>query len=175
MSEIKLIFTGPPGAGKTTAIGAISEIPPVSTDVDATDELLSSKDHTTAAMDFGEVTLDDGTKLRLYGTPGQRRFAHMWQILVQGGLGLIILLDNSRPAPLDDLEIYLDNFADFIERTGVVIAVTRADHPDGPPIEDFQDYLEQRGLVYPVLTADIRRETDVLMLLNVLLSNLEFA
>lgn len=175
MPEIKLIFTGPPGAGKTTAIGAVSEIPPVSTDVDATDDLLSIKEHTTAALDFGEITLDDGTKLRLYGTPGQRRFAHMWQILTQGGLGLIILLDNRRPSPLQDLDIYLDNFAHFIDQTSAVIGVNHAEDPDGLSIDEFYAHLERRGVVHPVLSVDVREATDVLMLLNVLLTNLEFA
>ena len=173
MSEIKLIFTGPAGAGKTTAIAAISEIPPVRTDVDATDDLVAIKEQTTAALDFGEITLDDGSKVRLYGTPGQSRFAHMWPILVQGGLGLVILLDNTRPSPVEDLAEYLDGFADFIAETGAVIGLTRADHPGGTTIDELHHYLEQRGEHHPVLTADVREEADVLMLLNVLLSLLE--
>ena len=76
-------------------------------------------------MDYGEITLDDGQKLRLYGTPGQERFRFMWDIITAGGLGLVLLLDGSRPDPLADMTTYLDNFADFIESTAVVIGVTR--------------------------------------------------
>jgi len=62
MKQIKFIFTGPPGAGKTTAISTISEFPPVSTDVFSTDGLSSLKEKTTVAMDFGQITLDNGQK-----------------------------------------------------------------------------------------------------------------
>ncbi|WP_245391541.1 GTP-binding protein [Thioflexithrix psekupsensis] len=78
MSEIKIVFTGSMGAGKTTAIAAISEIPVINTDVRATDPTtLQRKATTTVAMDYGELTLEDGQKLRLYGTPGQLRFEYM--------------------------------------------------------------------------------------------------
>lgn len=125
MAQLKFIFTGTPGAGKTTAISAISDFPPVSTDAFATDELSDIKEQTTVAMDFGELTLESGERIGLYGTPGQDRFRHMWEILIRGGLGLIILIDNSRPDPLFDLKIYLDNFRQFILETGAVIGITR--------------------------------------------------
>ena len=76
-------------------------------------------------MDYGQITLEDGQVIRLYGTPGQQRFEFMWRIIEQGGLGLIILVDNSSENPLADLAIYLDSFADFIAATAVVIGVTR--------------------------------------------------
>ncbi|HEV55887.1 MAG TPA: GTP-binding protein [Phycisphaerales bacterium] len=175
MAELKFIFTGSPGAGKTTAIAAISEIPPISTDVLATDELADVKNETTAAMDFGEFTLDDGQKVRLYGTPGQQRFEHMWRILAEGALGFVILVDNTRPAPLDDLAIYLDNFADFIDETAVVIGVTRTDIATRHSMVHFQDFVEQRGLVCPVFPADVRDKDDVLLLLDALMASLEYA
>ena len=175
MSEIKLIFTGTPGAGKTTAIGAISEIPPVTTDMAATDELTAQKAETTVAMDFGEISLEDGQKLRLYGTPGQRRFEFMWRILAEGGLGLIVLIDNTRPEPLQDLSIYLDNFADFIRETGAVVGVTRTDLQGSPSVDDYYDFLASRGEMLPVFEADVRKKDDVLMLLDALISTLEFA
>ena len=118
MAELKFIFTGTPGAGKTTAIASISDFPPVSTDMLTTDELSDVKAGTTVAMDFGEFTLASGERVFLYGTPGQERFRHMWEILIKGGLGLIILVDNTRPNPTADLRMYLENFAEFIRQTG---------------------------------------------------------
>lgn len=175
MSQIKLIFTGPPGAGKTTAIATISEFPPVSTDVFATDELADVKERTTVAMDFGEITLEDGQKVRLYGTPGQKRFDFMWEILVQGGLGLVLLIDNRRADPINDLAEYLDNFSNFITETAVVIGVTGTDEKVQPSLDDYYQALEQRGQMYPIFTVDARNRDDVLMMLDVLLTCLEQA
>ena len=100
----KIIFTGPVGAGKTTAIGAISDIPTVVTDASASDMTLNRKGYTTVALDYGLLYLDDRTKVHLYGTPGQERFDFMWEILTNGGIGLILLLDNSRANPLKDMQ-----------------------------------------------------------------------
>ena len=69
--EHKIIFTGPVGSGKSTAIQAYSGVAPVITDVRPTDMTLSMKDHTTVAMDYGMIQLDDETRVHLYGTPGQ--------------------------------------------------------------------------------------------------------
>lgn len=175
MAELKLIITGTPGAGKTTAIGAISETPPVVTDTSTTDDLAEVKDVTTVAMDFGELTLDDGQKVFIYGTPGQRRFEFMWKILVQGGLGLIILVDCSRPDPVEDLRIYLKNFEDFIRDTGMVIGLTRRDGGQGPSLDEFYTALENWGTVFPILEVDVREREDVSLLINALVSTLEFA
>jgi signal recognition particle receptor subunit beta len=173
MAQLKFIFTGTPGAGKTTAITAISDSPPVKTDMFSTDELSDVKEETTVAMDFGELTLSNGEKIGLYGTPGQERFRHMWEILINGGLGLIILIDNSRPHPLDDLKIYLDNFRQFILSTGAVIGITRSDIANDTTVEDYQKVLEREGFILPILEADARSKSDVLMLLDMLMATVE--
>ncbi|MBK8183988.1 MAG: ATP/GTP-binding protein [Candidatus Competibacteraceae bacterium] len=175
MKQIKFIFTGPPGAGKTTAISTISEFPPVSTDVFSTDGLSSLKEKTTVAMDFGQITLDNGQKIGLYGTPGQQRFKFMWDILVRGGLGLIVLVDNRRSDPLKDLEIYLENFSEFINETDAVIGVTCMDLKDTPTLDDYQDFLQKLGRIYPVFAVDARNKEDVLLLLSALLACLEIS
>ncbi|MEE4376902.1 MAG: ATP/GTP-binding protein [Candidatus Competibacteraceae bacterium] len=173
MSQIKFIFTGSPGAGKSTAIAAISEFPPVATDVFATDSLSGVKEKTTVAMDFGEITLENGQKVRLYGTPGQKRFRFMWEILVQGGLGLIILIDNRRPNPVADLELYLSNFETFIDETDAVIGITGTDVKDTPTIDDYYELLNKRNQMFPIFTIDARQKDDVLLLLNALMTCLE--
>ena len=93
--EIKIVFAGPMGAGKTTAIRSISDTPPVSTEVDNTDRAAYDKESTTVALDYGQLLLDDGTAVRLYGTPGQERFSFMWEILCSGAIGVILLIDGS--------------------------------------------------------------------------------
>ncbi len=171
--EVKIVFTGTVGAGKTTAINAISQISTVSTEAIASDETALRKETTTVGMDYGEVEIDAGLVLRLYGTPGQRRFKHMWDVLARGALGFVILVDNSRPLPLSDLSIYLDNFKPHIEKSAAVIAVTRTDVSAEPTIEAYYQYLNDRGEMYPVMTADARNDKDVLMLLDALFTSLE--
>ncbi|MCU1718475.1 GTP-binding protein [Pseudomonas sp. 5P_3.1_Bac2] len=172
MSEYKILFTGTMGAGKTTAISAISEIPPVTTDVQNNDPSLH-KDTTTVGLDYGELTLPGGEQLRLYGTPGQQRFAFMWQILAKGALGIVILLDHSRPDPLADLSIYLSNFAELIASTGCVVAVGRLPLSASSALDQYSKRLAEHGLICPVVRADVRDKAQVLGLLDLLLLQLE--
>jgi uncharacterized protein len=174
MKEIKLVFTGSMGAGKTTAISALSEIPVINTDVSATDEVIARKATTTVALDYGEMTLSDGQKLRLYGTPGQQRFAYMWKILMQGALGLIILVDNAGENPLGDLELYLNHFHEDIEKTTAVIGVTRMDLSKKPNLAAYNDFLRKRNLHLPVFSVDVRRKQNVIMMVQALVAMLEY-
>jgi len=160
------------GAGKTTAIAAISEIVPLSTDVHNNDESVL-KAMTTVGLDYGEVTLETGEKLRLYGTPGQQRFDFMWKILSKGALGLVILIDNSRPDPLSDLDIYLDGFADLIKHAGCVVGIGKTENNPLPDIDSFAEKMHAKGVLNPVLTTDVRDPLQVLQLLDLLLLQLE--
>lgn len=172
MPEHKILFSGTTGAGKTTAIAAVSEIPPLSTDVRNTDAGLA-KQMTTVGLDYGEVTLDGGEKLRLYGTPGQKRFDFMWKILAPGSLGLIILIDNRQINPLADLDMYLEGFAQLIKDTACIVAVGRTETHPRPNIEQFATHLASRGVLCPVLPCDVRDNEQVLQLLDLLLLQLE--
>ncbi|MCQ4164660.1 GTP-binding protein [Tahibacter harae] len=173
MSEIKLLFAGPMGAGKTTAIRAISEIEPISTEVENTDFSESDKAETTVAMDYGELTLDSGDKLRLYGSPGQKRFEFMWPLLAQGALGVVVLLDNSRPEPLADLEDFLSAFSGLIEAGRVVVAVGRLETHPQPGLDDYLASVSRRGQFLPVIGADVRRRDDVVGMLELLFEQIE--
>jgi signal recognition particle receptor subunit beta len=170
--EHKILFTGTTGAGKTTAIGVVSEVPPIRTDVRNTDPNVS-KALTTAGLDYGELTLDNGEKLRLYGTPGQKRFDFMWKVLSRGALGLIILIDNSGPDPLAELDIYLTGFAQLISDAGCVVAVGRTDTHPKPDMEAYAKHLESRDVLCPVLKTDVRQPVEVIQLLELLLLQLE--
>lgn len=173
--EIKIVFTGPMGAGKTTAIAAISEAAPVSTDVQNADHSVTSKDTTTVALDFGQLRLDDGQLLRLYGTPGQRRFQFMWQILGEGALGVIVLLDASQITVLADLDTCLDAFDGLARRQQMLVGVGRTQDPGAVAVTDIQQRLRLRGLVLPVFSVDVRKRADVLLLLETLLNQIEVA
>jgi signal recognition particle receptor subunit beta len=173
MSQYKIIFTGPVGAGKTTAIDSISDIPPVKTDATASDMTKTRKAETTVAMDYGVMNLDDGEKIHLYGTPGQERFDFMWDILTVGGIGLILLLDNTRADPFQDMRFFLDSFSDFISDTSVAIGVTQMDLSSKPSIEEYHKHLQGMSLKPAVFSVDARVKNDVSLLVQALLFSLD--
>jgi signal recognition particle receptor subunit beta len=173
MSQYKIIFTGPVGAGKTTAINAISDVPPVKTDAAASDMTKNRKASTTVAMDYGVMNLADGEKIHLYGTPGQERFDFMWDILTNGGIGLILLLDNTRADPFQDMRFFLDAFGKFINDTSVAIGVTQMDLSSKPTIDDYHSQLQGFGLKPPVFAVDAREKNDISLLVQALLFSLD--
>jgi signal recognition particle receptor subunit beta len=173
MSQYKIIFTGPVGAGKTTAINSISDVPPIKTDASASDMTKTRKASTTVAMDYGIMNLPGGEKLHLYGTPGQERFDFMWDILVTGGIGLVLLMDNTRADPFQDMKFFLDTFDKFILETTLVIGVTQMDLSSKPTIDEYQAQLNNYGLKPPVFAVDARVKSDVSLLIQALLYSLD--
>jgi signal recognition particle receptor subunit beta len=169
--QYKIIFTGPVGAGKTTAIRALSDIEPISTEQLATDHVADRKSETTVAMDYGSMTLDGQERIHLYGTPGQKRFDFMWDILTTGGLGLIILLDNNSDNPISDMRYYLDSFKDFLNDHKLSIGVNFMNHyqPDAPEIDDYCQELQSIGMNSPIFEVDCREYHDVSMLVQSLI------
>ncbi|GKQ35068.1 ATP-binding protein [Streptomyces sp. A012304] len=114
-TPVKLVIAGGFGVGKTTTVGSISEIRPLTTEASITEVAAGVDDlshtpgkiTTTVAMDFGCVTIDATLKLYLFGTPGQDRFGFMWDDLVQGALGSLVIVDTRR---LDDCYAAVDYF-----------------------------------------------------------------
>src|SRR5579885_2805136 len=109
-TAVKIVVTGPFSAGKTTLIRTISEITVLSTERGITDETARRKAQTTVALDFGRITIDRDLVLYLFGTPGQDRFDFMWEILGEGMLGYVLLVDATRPESLDEAVGILDAF-----------------------------------------------------------------
>jgi len=173
VSDLKIVISGTTGAGKTTAIHAVSEIVAVSADVRNTDPNLA-KELTTAGLDYGEITLGQGEKLRLYGTPGQERFEFMWRILANGALGIILLIDSRRPDPLREMDTYLSALIQNGQRVPCVIAITHANKTQPcPQAEQLSLHLEARGVLYPVVIADVREADEVIGLMELLLLQIE--
>jgi uncharacterized protein len=171
MSHYKIIFGGPVGAGKTTAVASASDIPPVRTDAAASDDVRHIKPQTTVALDYGAMKLADGSTIHLYGTPGQERFDFMWEILTEGGIALILLIDNSRDDPLRELHFYLGAFSGFIRKTAVAIGVTHCDEQASPRLADYHAELERAGFgCVPVFEVDARQRRDVCLLIEAVLS-----
>lgn len=172
MFEHKIIFTGPVGAGKTTLIKAFSGCEPVLTEVRASDDVSKIKDQTTVAMDYGTVILDSETKVHLYGTPGQKRFDFMWEILSRGSMGLVILINGSAEEPLEDLHFYLSAFKDLIieQDLPVVVGINQVDKDNPiPNRSDYKSITEQFRIGIPVLLMDAREEREVRRLVMTLL------
>ncbi len=172
MSQHKIIFTGPVGAGITTAISTLSDIATVKTDAASSD---TSQTATTVAMDYGVMQLDGGEKIHLYGTPGQERFDFMSDILTTGGIGLILLLDNTRPDPFQDMRCFLEAFDPFIKSTAVAIGVTQMDLSHKPSIAAYHRQLQSMRypLKPPVFAVDAREYNDVSLLVRALLYSLD--
>ncbi len=149
MTHYKIIFSGPVGAGKTTAIGAVSDVPPVLTDMHATDATREVKETTTVAMDYGVLRLEGDERVHLYGTPGQERFDFMWEILSEGAIGLVLLMTNTRPDPLADLRFFLGAFDAMIPTTRLAVGVTAMDLSRVPALPDYRATLAAAGSERP--------------------------
>ena len=169
----KIVFIGEPGAGKTTCIGALSDIAPVGTDVGCTDELSELKETTTVALDYGELDLGEQGKLLLYGLPGQARFRFMFDVVRDGLLGAIVLVDASTPHALRGLEETLDTYAGELRRLPCVVALNKNTDPAQELKRQCQGALRRHQVVAPLLAVDARRREDIVRLFELLFLQLE--
>lgn len=172
-TQYKIVFAGPVGSGKTTAIQSLSDIEVVSTEARASDEVRQIKPTTTVAMDYGLMKLDNGDQVRLYGAPGQQRFDFMWDILTNNALGLVVLVNAAGADPVADLRLYLDAFRALIDRTAVVVGVTHTDRGDRAIRQRLTAEMQRQGIPPCVMDADARSRPDVAMLVKTLLYSID--
>lgn len=169
----KILISGPVGAGKSTAIGTLSDTPVVATEELASDETRDLKQNTTVAMDYGVLKIPGGDAVHLYGTPGQDRFDYMWEVLAEGALGLILLVGNNNPDPMGFLDNFIKAFDDLISRTGLAVGITNTDRKAEPRLSDYQAFMMERNLKHPVFLVDARDRKDMQILLQALLYSIK--
>lgn len=174
-NTFKLVFTGPMGAGKTTAIAAISDTPPVCTEVENGDRDQCDKATTTVGMDLGRITLEGDQVVQLYGTPGQERFRLMWSILARGAAGVLILLDATQTDVLKHLDHYLEAFEPLVPANAIVVGLGRTEYPGSVSSDQLCAHLQAQGRRLPVFSVDVRQADDVRLLVRTLISILSVA
>lgn len=174
MRSYKIVFMGEPGAGKTTCIAALSQIPPVNTDVYCTDELSAVKEQTTVALDYGELNIEHDLRLLLYGLPGQSRFSYMFDVVRDGLLGIVLLVDGAAGDPLAGLCDTLSTYVGECRKRPCVVAINKAEQasPDLPG--RIAEQLRRHALVAPILSVDARRQADVERLFEFLFLLVEY-
>ncbi len=173
MQTVKMVVTGPFSAGKTAFIQSISEIDVVSTERKISSEAEQKiKETTTVAMDFGRITVDEDLVLYLFGTPGQKRFDFMWEILSEGMLGFIVVVDSSRPETFREAKGILQTFRAYAP-TPYVVAANKQDKEDAWSIEDLRIALKLDKKVKMLPCIATNREMVKKVLLELLYSILE--
>ena len=137
MQTVKMVVTGPFSSGKTQFIQTVSEIDVVATERKISSESERIKETTTVAMDFGRITVDDDLVLYLFGTPGQKRFDFMWEILSEGMLGFVVMVDSSRPETFREARRILETFRAYAP-TPYVVTANKQDLPDAWEPDDMR-------------------------------------
>ena len=172
MQTVKMVITGPFNAGKTEFISSVSEIDVVSTDRKISSQVERIKDTTTVAMDFGRITVDNDLVLYLFGTPGQKRFDFMWEILSEGMLGFIVMVDSTRPETFREARSILETFRAYAP-TPYVVAANKQDCEDAWDLDDMRIALRLNHRMKLVNCVARDKESVKSVLLELLYSILE--
>lgn len=173
VKKIKIVVAGPFGAGKTRFINTISDIETVKTERKTTKEVEKKvKEYTTVAMDFGKIKIDEEHELYLFGTPGQSRFDFMWEILGEGALGVIVLVDSTDPSTFHEARRII-NFFQSKFPVPMVVGANKQDLKGAWSLKDIAttlDISEEDGIpVIPLCALDKESVKNALLtLLNII-------
>ncbi len=164
MQTVKMVVTGALASGKSEFIKTISETDVVSTERKTTDEASLLKKETTVAMDFGRIVADEELVLHLFGTPGQKRFDFMWQLLSEGMLGLVVLVDSTRPDTFRETTRIIEFFT-ATQNAPYIIACNKQDLPDAWTPEDIRHSLRlaENVRIMPCVALDPNHVRNVLL------------
>lgn len=174
MQTVKMVISGAVNAGKSEFIRSISEIDVVSTERRATDETRLLKKETTVAMDFGRISIANDLVLHLFGTPGQRRFDFMWEILSEGALGLIVLVDSTRPETFRETMQIVQFFGEM-RAAPYIIAANKQDQETAWSPDELRLALRLPDHVKVVPCVATRRDSCKQVLLDLLYQIMETA
>ncbi|WP_339900158.1 ATP/GTP-binding protein [uncultured Gilvimarinus sp.] len=163
----KLLFAGPVGSGKTTAIAAISDSQPIGTEVPLSDGAMGDKTSTTVALDYSFVRLENEV-LHIYGLPGQSSLSFMREILVPGALGVVLLLDATSGTLYEDALGWVQSMRAAESQLKFVVGVTKTDLPSDYSINKLRSTLAPYSGI-PVLSVDARERASVKGLLETLM------
>lgn len=166
--ELKIVVSGPMGAGKTTLIGNLSESEVVSTEAHNSEDT-PNKPLTTVAMDYGRRQIDEDTVVAFYGTPGQERFDFMWSILANNAFGVVALAAVGRPHVEQDIEDFLKVYNDLLGDIPTVIGLTHVDR-EPAAFEGLSAKIASRHPDIPVLPIDPRQTDSAELVIETLIA-----
>ncbi len=169
MQTVKMVVTGPYNAGKTEFIRSVSEIDVVSTERKVSSAAEKIKETTTVAMDFGRITVDEDLVLYLFGTPGQKRFDFMWEILSEGMLGFVVMVDSTSPETFREARSILETFRAYAP-TPYIVAANKQDCEDAWEIDDMRHALRLDSKIKLLPCVAVDKESVKTVLLELLYS-----
>ncbi len=172
MKEFKIVVLGSMGAGKSTLVQTLAQGSAVLTEV-RNSAPGASKEMTTVAMDYGDIDLPDGHRLRLYGSPGQERFAFLWPILLQGATGAIVLADATTGDPGALLAAHLQALLKHDPDLPVVIGLTQCDRAGAMQWKHCQAWQDAYPYAWPVVPVDVRSREESIGLMDIVMSQVE--
>ena len=171
----QVVFVGPFGVGKTTALRVVSDIPVVNTDVESSeafsDPNVQGKTTTTAAFDYGEWRFPDGTQVALIGVPGQERFEAMWDVMLPRSSAIVLWLYGDRDPNLIECKKWMSALAQRKAVARLAVAVTRMPADSEAVLAPYRELIGRYHPLAPVVTADPREPSDILQAITMALTS----